>query len=137
MIEPIFKFKIRKGGIACPQPPPPGRGRKVKGVQTKKDVYNCVQMKYKRLTHFRILNQKRGGWRHTFLTNAHFHACDVLLAVCSDPTFFPINRSSIKSASKESIIFRFLKCRSRSIDQLINNQKINWGQNARKLNFEE
>ncbi len=50
MIEPIFEYKIRKRGIACPQPTPPlppGRGIKVRGVQTKKDVYNRVLTKYK------------------------------------------------------------------------------------------
>ncbi len=51
-IESIFESKIRIGGIACPQPPPPRRERKVRGVQTKKDVYNRVQTKYKRLSPF-------------------------------------------------------------------------------------
>ncbi len=50
MIKPIFESKIRKGGKHVPSPP--GRGRKVRSVQTKKAVYNHVQTKYKRLGPF-------------------------------------------------------------------------------------
>ncbi len=50
-IESIFESKIRNGGYSM-SPAPVGRGRKVRGVQTKKDVYNHIQTKYKRLSPF-------------------------------------------------------------------------------------
>ncbi len=46
MIEPILESKIRKGGASL-SPAPSGRGRKVRGVQMKKDVYDQVLTKYK------------------------------------------------------------------------------------------
>ncbi len=54
-------------GIACPQLSPHSRrGRKVRGVQTKEDIYNRVQTtKYKRLSPFsNPKSEKEGGWRH-------------------------------------------------------------------------
>ncbi len=44
--------------------PHPGRGRKVRGVQTKEVVYNRVQTKYKRLSSFSNPKSEKGGWRH-------------------------------------------------------------------------
>ncbi len=43
-IAPIFEFKIKKGGDSM-SPAPSGRGRKVRDVQVKKDIYNHVLMK--------------------------------------------------------------------------------------------
>ncbi len=46
-IEPIFKPKINKReGIACSKPLHEEVEKRVRGVQTKKDVYNRVQTKY-------------------------------------------------------------------------------------------
>ncbi len=45
-------------------PASPGKGRKVRGVQTKKAVYNRVQTKYKRLSPFSNPKSENGGWRH-------------------------------------------------------------------------
>ncbi len=43
-------------------PAPLGRGRKVRGVQTKRDVYNHVQTKYKRLGPFSNPKSEKGGY---------------------------------------------------------------------------
>ncbi len=44
-----------------PDPPPPsGRGRTVKDIQTKKDVYNHVQTKYKQLSPFSNPKSEKG-----------------------------------------------------------------------------
>ncbi len=44
-----------------PAPPPPGRGRKVRGVQTKKDVSHRVQTKSKRLSPFLNPQSEKGA----------------------------------------------------------------------------
>ncbi len=49
----------QKRGIACP--PSPWRGRKVKGAQTKKDVYNHVLTKYERLGPFSNPKSEKGA----------------------------------------------------------------------------
>ncbi len=58
---PHFRIQNQKRGIACPQPPSPGRGRKVRGVQMKRVVYNRVQTKYKRLSPFLNPKSEKGG----------------------------------------------------------------------------
>ncbi len=58
-IEPIFETKIRKGGYLS-QPPSPEKGRIVRGVQTKKHVYNHILTKYKRLSPFSNPKSKKG-----------------------------------------------------------------------------
>ncbi len=48
--------------IASPQPSPPHRrGRKVRSVQTKEDVYNRVQTKYNRLSPLSNPKSEKGG----------------------------------------------------------------------------
>ncbi len=48
-----------------PAPLPQGRGRKVRSVQTKNDVYNHVLTKYKQLGPFSNPKPEKGGcWRH-------------------------------------------------------------------------
>ncbi len=58
-IEPILESKIRNGGDSM-FPALPGSDRKVRRVQTKKDVYNHVLTKYKRLSPFS--NPKSEKW---------------------------------------------------------------------------
>ncbi len=61
-LNPFSNPKSEKGDSIPPAPP--GRGRKVRGVQTKKDVYNHVLTKYKRLGPFSNPKSEKGGWRH-------------------------------------------------------------------------
>ncbi len=69
-IGPIFESKIRKGGDSM-SPVPSERGRKVRG-QTKKDVYNHILTKYKRLGPFS--NPKSGLATCTWFLRVFFKA---------------------------------------------------------------
>ncbi len=59
-LSPFPNPKSEKGDSMSPALPP-GRGRKVRGVQSKKDVYNCVQTKYKRLSPFSNPKLEKGA----------------------------------------------------------------------------